>query len=163
MERRRWSNVHFHCGLSDEQSRSFPGPSLLSAAITLEIRSWNKSPTRRITWLHYIVYHSIAEITAIENQIFQASRGIELKSPLLASKKWKSRHHVRCLLWKGDYLTADDRKLSIENCNFEMKHTFLSLCSKDVGNIRLLEYNTVLDDQPRQYWIYANTDNELAT
>ena len=23
--------------------------------------------------------------------------------------------------------------------------------------------NVVLDDQPRQYWIYANTDNELAT
>ena len=22
---------------------------------------------------------------------------------------------------------------------------------------------SVLDDQPRQYWIYANTDNELAT
>ena len=23
--------------------------------------------------------------------------------------------------------------------------------------------NILLDDQPRQYWIYANADNELAT
>ena len=57
-----------------------------------------------------------------------------------------------------------DRLITITLNTLWPKHSTLSIFFVVILFIESsVNFEQVLDDQPRQYWIYANNDNELAT